>query len=64
MHNRKWSALPSTRDAIHLFDEISLTEHVLRHPFRLRETAKMLEVDGVLTIDPIFNDSRIELVSC
>ena len=63
LHDGEGSGLPGTWNDVHLLDSITGTDDMLGEEFGLGEAAEVLEVDGVLIFDVIFDDSVVDVSS-
>jgi hypothetical protein len=48
---------------VHLFDEVTLADDVVRHVARAGEATKVLQVDGILAGYVVFDYSMMKSVS-
>jgi hypothetical protein len=64
-HGLRSCVVPSTLDTVHLFDKVTLANDVVGHKARAGKAAEVLEVDGILAGDVVFDHSAttISLVS-
>jgi hypothetical protein len=62
-HSLRSGVVPSALNTVHLFDEVTLANDVVRHVAGAGEATKVLQVDGILAGYVVFDYSVMELVS-